>query len=358
MTVWSSSPNDVALGPLDDPSPRAASFFALENQISGLRRRLFVERGLFTLVLLGVTTTWAYPTLFPKVWIVNVGGKPVVALRDRASAEMVLQRLKDEQTDGRGEEASFALPVTIAAGRPDRLPVTNIEGAVRELAPKVEVDAPKAVIYVNNIPVAAVDDERVANRALSELKMNACEGIDLNTAPRYEQQVSIRREKVARDLWCKDAEEAMHVLTQGRQAAEGAHTIAKGETAWAIAQQYGLRVQELAALNPGVNMHRLIMGQSLSVKSAVAPPLTVVAEAVETEERVLNFTTEVRQSPTMYQGKRILVQDGKPGREEVKWRILYKNGKPAGRQAVARRVIEAPRTKVVIRGAKTRPHKA
>lgn len=44
------------------------------------------------------------------------------------------------------------------------------------------------------------------------------------------------------------------------------HTIAKGDTLWAISRKYGVSVDVISALNPGVNPNKLQVGQAIRVK--------------------------------------------------------------------------------------------
>jgi LysM repeat protein len=60
--------------------------------------------------------------------------------------------------------------------------------------------------------------------------------------------------------------EATAKVPEAEKAGPATHVISAGETAAKIAAQYQLTVQQLVALNPGVQWSRLTVGQTVKVK--------------------------------------------------------------------------------------------
>jgi uncharacterized protein YabE (DUF348 family) len=56
----------------------------------------------------------------------------------------------------------------------------------------------------------------------------------------------------------------------------------------------------------------------------------------------------------MFQGKRLLLQPGRPGKVTLTTTTLFENGLPAGKQIVDREVLVPSRTKVVVVGTRPR----
>src|ERR1051325_10808917 len=88
----------------DRPSPAEERLPRPDPAVARLRRRLWVERGLFSLALVTVSGSWLGSALFPSVWAVYVDGRPVVAMRDRKAVQELLQRIRTGQSGSPGAQ--------------------------------------------------------------------------------------------------------------------------------------------------------------------------------------------------------------------------------------------------------------
>src|SRR4051812_23846042 len=118
----------------------------MEERLQRLRRRLWVERGLFVGALGAVTCGWLSPVLFPSVWAVYVQGKPVVAMRDRSDIEAVIEQVKREQA-GTTAGVEFVQRVRVGRAVPARVTITDARTAAERLQGAVKLRAQRAVIY-------------------------------------------------------------------------------------------------------------------------------------------------------------------------------------------------------------------
>ncbi len=333
-------------------SERESPFVA---QVRRLQRRLWVERGLWCAVLLGVTGAWLYPVLFPSVWAISVDGKPVVELRDKELAQSTLLRVKREA--GVGPEAAFAQTVAVVQGRPGQAELADASTAAKRLSEAVTLRAPRGVVYVDDLAVVALPDEAAAKEVLERLKQELSMGSgvkEIDAVPSFKERVEVRLEDAPQESWA-DPDTALALL-KGEDAEEGdrTHTIRRGESAWTIAADGKISVERLAELNPGINLKRLRVGQQLVVKDAEPPLLTVVAEGTVTRTQPLPFAIELRHSPKMFAGKRIIKQSGIPGQQSVTYRIRTENGRVVGEEAVSRKVLRGGRPQIVVLGDKPR----
>jgi uncharacterized protein YabE (DUF348 family) len=74
-----------------------------------------------------------------------------------------------------------------------------------------------------------------------------------------------------------------------------------------------------------------------------------------TQRESIGFTTAERQDSSMFQDQSKVVRSGQEGAMAVSYRVLYIDGKLAGKVRVSRKVISAPVAKVVMVGTKARP---
>lgn len=274
-----------------------------DDSLRRLRRRLWWERGFFTLALLGVAGAWAYTLLFPSVWAVYVDGRPLVAMRDRKAILAVLEGVK-----ARGgvdpTTVTFVQPVRVARADPARVEIVDAGTASARLEQTLERRAPRAVLFIDGIAAAALPAERDAREALSRVQAALAGPLDtIDAPPRFRERVEIRTEPAPEELWM-DVPEAVELL--------------EGD------------------------------GDS-------APLVTVITEGRTRQWATIPCPTVERPAPTMYVGKRIVKQAGRPGKARLTLRVRCENGRVVNREVIRRETVQAPQPRIVVYGAKPRP---
>jgi len=327
-----------------------------ESVIAGLRRRLWIERGVFGATLAALLIAWLYPTLFPAVWAIYVEDRPLVAMRDRQDAVAALNRVR-QQYGASGSGADFARKIRVARANPASVSITDQETAVEKLDAAWKLHADQALIFIDDTAVVALPSEQEARDVLERVKADLSTAVgELQMAPEFKQKVEVRMEPTAEDI-SADVETAVALLEGKDAEGSGVHRVESGQNAWSIARQHDLSLAELKQLNPAANLKRLHIGQELSVTGVSEPLVTVSAEGRTSAEEPIGFRTELRSSPNLYLGKRILLRAGKPGRARVSYRVKCENGKIVEREELSREVVSEPQTKVVVLGLKSRPRR-
>lgn len=288
----------------------------LARETQRLRRRLWLERSVFILLLVPMGTMWLLPRLAGEATAIQVDGRPVAVVESPAAAERVLETVKRHRAGDAAAEAVFGRPVTLTrAGRDAGVPVGE-ETAIRRLAAEVSVLAPRAVILVDGTPRVALPTEREAAAALALVKAHFAGQVDrLVEEPRFKQAVTIARREVPTELWKPNAEAAATFLREGPEGSPATHLIVPGDTASAIAEKYRLTLEELQRLNPGMRVSRLRVGETLSVRSPREAPVTVIVRA------------RVQRLP---RGLRV------PGLRHGPAEVTYENGIPVAATAVTK----------------------
>jgi LysM repeat protein len=252
----------------------------LVRENKALKRRLWLERSLFILLLAPVGSLWLLPRLASGPRSIQVDGRTVAVVESRAVAERVLTTVKRARAGAAAESAAFARPVTLArVGREAESPVAE-EAAVVRLAAAVTVQAARTVILVDGTPRVALPDERAAAATLALVKSHYAGLVQrLAAEPRFKQQVTIAQRTVPTELWRPDPESAADFLIEGPATAPAGHTLAPGESFSGVAARYHLGLEELRRLNPDVRPSRLRPGETLNIRSPREAPITVIVRA-------------------------------------------------------------------------------
>lgn len=339
--------------PVEAETPAAVSV-AAPTEVEVLRRRLWLERAVFGTILSVLIGAYLYSQFSPKAWAVYVDGKPVVAMTDRGALEKLLAQKRQAHGGATGGVSYLSQP-KVAPIDPVKLKPVDAATAEKRVDEAVQVKAPRAVIYVDGIATVALPTEDAANEVLEKLKSASENGIDKPTdKAAFKEEVTIRTEPAEEKSWA-DVETALDFLRGEEGDDVGEYTVRSGDTSWKIARSHGLERKDLVGLNPGINLARLKVGQTIHVKGKGEPVVTVIAEGVSTRTEPLPFGVEVQRSPKMYVGKRETIQVGKPGLQRVTYRIRRENGEEVSRENLSRQVLRHSRTQVVVLGAKPRP---
>jgi len=325
----------------------------LRGEVTALRRRLWIERAVFTLLLAGFLGVQVVPALFPRVWAVYLRDEPLVSMRERGALESVLTQVRA----ARHPAPVNALLTDLRLGSvdPGRVPPTDATAAARALTRAVGERAERGVIYVDGTPVVALPEIAEADAVLARLREQATRGLKkVETPPDFKEPIEVRAEPAPADLW-GDRETALGLLAGAGSDDEGTHTVRTGESAWLIARRTRTSVDQLKALNPGTNLARLQVGQKLKVGRAAAPLVTLVTSGVMTETIPAPYGTLTQRHPKLYVGKTVVKRAGRPGLQRVTYRVTRENGKVVRREVVSRERIRAPRDAVIALGALPRP---
>ncbi len=138
---------------------------------------------------------------------------------------------------------------------------------------------------------------------------------------------------------------------------ETTYTVAQGDTFNAIAYANDMTKADLKALNPGVEVDRLRVGQVLNVKEEV-PVLSVYTTDREVYNQPIECPVETVEDNTMYKGVSKILTQGEEGEARVVADVTYVNGYERERKVVSTTTLREPTTTVKAVGTNPRPKTA
>lgn len=135
------------------------------------------------------------------------------------------------------------------------------------------------------------------------------------------------------------------------------YTVEKGDTFNKIAYSLDMTPADLSALNPGININLLMVGQQLLVQQSV-PFLSVRTYTNETYEAVVYSPVEEIPTEKYYVGTTVTKTEGEDGLALVNADIVYVNGLEVERTVLSSETLEEPTTTYVYVGTTPRPKTA
>ena len=143
-------------------------------------------------------------------------------------------------------------------------------------------------------------------------------------------------------------------LLNSTKAGEVTYTVVKGDTWGQIANSNGMTAAELEALNPGYDINRIHIGDTLTLSNAV-PYLTVKVTERQNYIDDVNYEITYVDDSTMYQGDERVLSKGVYGQADIVADVTYVNGEEQERTVISSVTLSDPVTETRARGTKVRP---
>lgn len=134
------------------------------------------------------------------------------------------------------------------------------------------------------------------------------------------------------------------------------HEVENGESIWLIARKYNLRVKDLAAANPGLDLEMIHIGEKLNLVS-IKPLISV-----KTQERVvvtenIPYKQIVEKSSAMYADQSRVKVRGIVGKRVISADVVKVNGMTVSRDILSEKILNKPKIEYIVKGTKPLPPK-
>ncbi len=317
------------------------------------RRTLAPASFLAVAAILGVTMTLG--TLYSTSYAVTVDGEKVGVVHDQSVVDEAIETVEkqgrellgyDYQVDGE-VDCRFTLAL-----KSDLADEKQIENFFYDQLGEVSDRLRKYQVTVNGQPIGVVDDQDALKDMLVDFKN---EFVTENTVKaEFVDQLGVdyvyNTQKV---MTMDEMKEALRSNSTGKTTYE----VSKGDTFNGIAYANDMSVSDLKALNPGVNINRLMIGDVLNVKENV-PSLSVRTLDHEVYSEPIACPVETRENSSMYKGETKIVSNGVEGEARVTADVTYVNGIEKERNVISSETVRKPTPTIKAVGTKERPKTA
>ena len=205
---------------------------------------------------------------------------------------------------------------------------------------------------VDGQAVGVVKDEDSLNQLLDSMKDRYT--TENTVSVRFLDTVATEPVYEVNDLMTiREMEQALQANGNGSTT----YTVVAGDTFNAIAYANDMSVSDLKALNPSVDINRLMVGDVLNVKE-LTPLLSVeTVDDVTYVESIPCPVEEVKDS-SLYKGSSKIITQGVEGEAQVDATITYVNGQETGRVINSTTTLREPTKTVKAVGTKEKPKTA
>lgn len=266
-----------------------------------------------------------------------------IAQVERQGTRMLGQEFKVE------DDVDYSFTVTLKSDLDDQ---KHIETYFYEKLDEVSAALRNYQVTVNGTAVGSVKDREGLDALLEELKNQY---VNENTiSVKFVDDVRI--ENVYNDETLMTMDELRQKLTANKTG-DTTYTVRQGDTFNGIAYANNMSISELKALNPGININRLMIGDVLNVKKLI-PLLSVTTVEDVTYSEAIECPVETVEDSSIYKGSSKIKVQGVEGEASVHAKITYTNGYEDSREILSSETVREPTTTIKAIGTKERPKTA
>lgn len=201
----------------------------------------------------------------------------------------------------------------------------------------------------NNPDLLASDEE--GNRIVADGDTNV--GEDGLLSVDFDEDIEIIA-TYASDDQLTDLETAFGEITKEQESNEIYH-VESGDSLWGIADSYGMSIDELLAMNDGLEIDSNILIGDQLVVSVPKPELSVATKEQTTYTEDYEAEVQYIDNDSRYVGDNTVIQEPQTGNRTVTAVVSYLNGMETGREIIKQQVNTEAVPKIVERGTMPLP---
>ncbi len=294
-------------------------------------------------------------TLYTPSYTVSVGGEELGVVQDQRVVTNAIAQVERRGTQLLGypyhidSTVDYQFALTLKTELDDQ---STIENFFYRQLDQASVELRKYQVSINGAPVGEVTDREALDELLEEIKNQY---VNENTiSAEFLDNVGIESVYTANTL--RTIDEMRGVLTANKTG-ETTYTVVAGDTFSGIAYANDMSISDLKALNPDMDINRLMIGDVLNVKQII-PLLSVTTVDDVTYNEEVPCPVETVDDSSMYIGDSKIISEGTPGEAEVNAHITYVNGYETQREVLSSTTLREPTVTTKAVGTKEKPRTA
>ncbi|MBP3494295.1 MAG: M23 family metallopeptidase [Oscillospiraceae bacterium] len=293
---------------------------------------------LLSLYTLGTTTT------YNGVELGTVSGGKAVSAAVANVEEITRATLQD---------TSYTIDeklLTTKTGVVSRADVASTEELQQSLSDEIGLVSYGYALYVDDELVAATPFAGALEELLEQLKVGYRTANTVEIS--FVEKVEIR-EGYVDSAYMMNLGNIAEIINTTKTGATY-YTVKSGDSLYGIADDFGITLSALLAMNPGYQSSRLYPGDVLTMSTAI-PYLTVLNVERQNYVKDVPYPIDYQDDSGMYEGDYRVLSPGVPGKADITANVSFVNGVETAREVVASVTLRQPVNELQARGTTPRP---
>lgn len=325
-------------------------------RLEGLSFPNFLERHtkagpiVFLCAALAVSFTGIVAHLYAPCTQVSVNGISFGLVESQASVEAAIERVETRASHILGYDYTLDQNVEYSFQVALKEDIGSVSPIETYLFDQIGEVMKTSVLTVNGRVLGATDDGSGLTALLNSLKARFTTPDTVSV--QFVEDVTVTKDYTSTSS-IKQVADLEPILTSNTME-QVDYSVQSGDTFSGIANSMDMSVEQLKALNPGVDIHNIMIDQTLVVSQAV-PYLSVKTIDNVTYDGPVAYETQEVPDDTIYQGYSKVITPGVEGWATYNANVSYLNGVEQERTINSTDVHSQPVTEVIAVGTKPRP---
>lgn len=208
-------------------------------------------------------------------------------------------------------------------------------------------------ITLNGTEIAVVKNEEEVQKILDGLRNYYAGAEEKNGAEVL--KIDIKDEikatkKIVNATKLVDPQKVVDTLIGGKGTTKK-YQVQSGDTIWKIAKDNNMKIQDIAAVNPGLNVERLQVGQEINL-SVSEPYLNVETTVKLATSQDIPYDTNYVTDGNLYRGQSQVVKSGEYGINKITREVTKVNGVEVASSVLSSEIVKQPVTRILAKGTK------
>lgn len=290
-------------------------------------------------------------TFFDLGFEVSLDGEKLGYVRDREEIAAVVEKVEQRISNYRGEFYSIDANFSYRMRYMNRSEPVDLDALAGRLFASVGEIRHSYVLKVDGETIGAAESKAALELMLRRILLRAVSNAT-TVSTGFVNDVRIETVSIPNPKFTPIREMEARLSTE-RQASR-TYVVEAGDTVSAIALRNGTTVDRIKANNPGLDEHKIQVGQELLLEGA-EPFLSVYQIITESYQESIPFETEVQYDDTMYKNESRIRVPGVKGLAAVVADVTYVNGAERSREVLSYEVLQEPVNAVKVVGTKAIP---
>lgn len=291
--------------------------------------------------------------MYTRAYTLNVDGVEVGVVASEDEVTEILQNVETRVASILGEDYDYDAEVTLT-------PVYTVDGTFSDTSAVEDVLFENVGALVEAYAIS-VDGKELGYAATEEdlqaLLDRVAEPYMREDAVSYEFLESVQVYPVELPANTEYHLDDLYAILTASTVEEAYYTVEKGDTFNQIAYSLDMMPADLSALNQGININLLSVGQQLIIQKAV-PFLSVKVHTNQTYEETIESPIEYIETADLYVGNTSVKEQGEEGLALVNADVVYVNGYETERVVNSSETLKEPTTTYMYTGTTPRPKTA
>ncbi|WP_418791200.1 peptidoglycan DD-metalloendopeptidase family protein [Phosphitispora sp. TUW77] len=308
-----------------------------------------VKLAIITVVVLMLGGVFSYELSSVPAYAVFIDGKTISYVSDKSDVQNILSLIKKEKIAEWKRRVDITQTVTFKSTQAKRYQVEDAEELKKVFDQKLNFVAVATAIEADGEIIAVVNDAKVAEEILQELKSSSSDNEVKVEDVGFKEKIQMVNVPISlREVLSKD--KALQLIKEGKEEKK-VHIVEEGDSLWTIARKNDTHVEDLLKANPSLKGEHLDIGQELNLV-AIEPLINVQTTGEITLEETVPYKVVVETNKNLWRGSQEVKTKGENGLKEVTYKVVMINSNIVSKEVLNEKVLKEATDKVVVKGSR------